>query len=101
MCGVCNLWVCVCVGFVMCGSFGNLCTYIYCVLYFLFHIYMCFVLFVLYFLYCIIYVYLFFFDVLLTVHLSRFISVINQHDAQNCCFTISLFHASTCFEHMC
>jgi len=28
-----------------------------------------------------------------------FISVINQLDAQNFCFTISLFHASTCFEH--
>ena len=40
------------------------------------------------------------FDVLLTVHLSIFISVINQLDAQNF-FTISLFHASTCFEHMC
>ena len=40
-------------------------------------------------------------DVLLTVHLSIFISVINQLDAQNFCFTISLFHASTCFEHMC
>ena len=38
-------------------------------------------------------------DVLLTVHLSIFISVINQIDAQNFCFTISLFHASTCFEH--
>jgi len=38
-------------------------------------------------------------DVLLTVHLSIFISVINQLDAQNFCFTISLFHASTCFEH--
>jgi len=25
--------------------------------------------------------------------------VINQLDAQNFCFTISLFHASTCFEH--
>jgi len=36
---------------------------------------------------------------LLTVHLSIFISVINQLDAQNFCFTISLFHASTCFEH--
>ena len=33
------------------------------------------------------------FDVLLTVHLSIFISVINQLDAQNVCFTISLFHA--------
>ena len=28
-----------------------------------------------------------------------FISVINQLDAQNFCFTISLFRASTCFEH--
>ena len=41
------------------------------------------------------------FDVLLTVHISIFISVINQLDAQNFCFTVSLFHASTCFEHMC
>jgi len=30
-----------------------------------------------------------------------FISVINQLDAQNFYFTVSLFHASTCFEHMC
>jgi len=44
---------------------------------------------------------IYFFDVLLTAHLSIFISVINQLDAQNFCFTISLFHASTCFEHMC
>jgi len=43
--------------------------------------------------------YTIFFDVLLTVHLSIFISVINQLDAQNFCFKISLFHASTCFEH--
>ena len=28
----------------------------------------------------------------------QFISVINHLDAQNFCFTISLFHASTCFE---
>jgi len=40
-------------------------------------------------------------DVLLTVHLSIFIWVINQLDAQNFCFTISLFHASTRFEHTC
>jgi len=40
-------------------------------------------------------------DVLLTVHLSIFISVINQLDAKKFCFTISLFHVSTCFEHMC
>jgi len=39
------------------------------------------------------------FDVLLTVHLSIFILVINQLDAQNFCFTIIFFHASTCFEH--
>ena len=39
------------------------------------------------------------FDILLTVHLSIFILVINQLDAQHFCFTISLFHASTCFEH--
>ena len=45
-------------------------------------------------------VYLFFY-VLLTVHLSIFISVINQLDAQTFCFTISLSHATTCFEHMC
>ena len=30
-----------------------------------------------------------------------FISVIKQLDAQNFCFTISLFHPSTCFEHVC
>ena len=41
------------------------------------------------------------FDVLLTVHRSIFISVIKKLDAQNFCFTISLFHASTCFEHTC
>ena len=34
------------------------------------------------------------FEVLLTVHLSKFISVINQIYVQNFCFTISLFHAS-------
>ena len=38
-------------------------------------------------------------DVLLIVHLNVFISVINQIDAQNFCFSVSLFHASTCFEH--
>jgi len=26
--GVCSVWVCVC--FVMCGCFGNTCTFIYC-----------------------------------------------------------------------
>ena len=30
-----------------------------------------------------------------------FVSVINQLDTQNFCFTVSLFRASTCFEHMC
>ena len=37
--------------------------------------------------------------VLLTLHLSIFISAINRLDAQNFCFTITLLHASTCFEH--
>jgi len=41
----------------------------------------------------------FLFYVLLTVHLSIFILVINELDAQNFCFTVSLFHASACFEH--
>jgi len=40
------------------------------------------------------------FDILLTMHLSIFISVINQLDAQNFCFAINLFNASTCFEHI-
>ena len=35
MCGFCNVWVCVCVGFVMCGCVcgfcGNMCICIYCV----------------------------------------------------------------------
>ena len=30
---------------------------------------------------------------------SIFISVFNQLDVQNFCCTVSLFHASTCFEH--
>jgi len=33
----------------------------------------------------------------MTLHLSIFILVINQLDAQN--FAISLLHTSTCFEH--
>jgi len=42
---------------------------------------------------------LYFFYVSLNVHLSILILVINQLDVQNFCFTINLFHASTCFEH--
>jgi len=34
-----------------------------------------------------------------SLQLLFFVSVINQFDAQNFCFTISLFHESTCFEH--
>jgi len=34
-------------------------------------------------------------------HVGAFISVINQLDAQHFLFTLSLFHASTCFEPMC
>ena len=35
--------------------------------------------------------------------MKLFVSILvtNQNDAQNFCFTISLFRASTCFEHMC
>ena len=43
----------------------------------------------------------FFFNVLLTLHLSIFISVINQLDAQNLCFTIWLFHAFHAFRASC
>jgi hypothetical protein len=32
MCGFCKVWVCVCVGFVVCVTFGYLCNCIYCVL---------------------------------------------------------------------
>ena len=39
-----------------------------------------------------------YFEVLLTAHLS-IILVINQLNAQYLVFVISLFHASTCFEH--
>jgi hypothetical protein len=31
MWGFFNVWVCVCVGFLMCGCSGNTCTCIYCV----------------------------------------------------------------------
>jgi len=40
-----------------------------------------------------------YFDILPTVHLGIFILVITQLDARNFCFTISLFHASTCAHH--
>ena len=43
------MWVCVCVVFVMCGCFGNICTCIYCV----------FVWLVMCFIYCLVYIYLF------------------------------------------
>jgi len=38
-------------------------------------------------------------DVQTRVYVHILILVINQLDAQKFCFTISLFHASTCFEH--
>jgi len=44
MYGFCNVWVCGCVGFVMCGCFGNVYLYL-----------LCFVL------YCLVYVYVFLF----------------------------------------
>ena len=45
-------------------------------------------------------IFLYFFDVLLTVHLS-IILVINQLNAKKTCFIIILLYASTCFEHCC
>ena len=50
ICGFCNVWVCVCVGFVMCGYFDNCVdVMVICVLVFTV------------FLYCFVYVYLFLF----------------------------------------
>jgi len=47
MCGFCNVWVCLCVGFVMCGCFNNsVVVLVICVLVFTV------------FLYCFFYVYL-------------------------------------------
>jgi hypothetical protein len=40
--GVCNVWMCVYVGFVVCGCFGNMCTCIYCVLYCLYCVFVLF-----------------------------------------------------------
>jgi hypothetical protein len=34
MCGLCNAWVCVCMGFVMCGCFVNICT-VFCIVSFM------------------------------------------------------------------
>ena len=38
----CNVWMRVCVGFVMCRCFGNMCTYICCVLYCLYCVFVWF-----------------------------------------------------------
>jgi len=55
MCGFCNVWVCVCVGFVMCGCFDNCVgVLIIRVLVFIVFCIACTVL-----LYCFVYVYLF------------------------------------------
>ena len=42
MCGISNVWLCVGIGFVMCGCFGNMCTGIYCVLYCLYCVFVLF-----------------------------------------------------------
>ena len=36
----CNVWVCVCGGFVMCRCFGNMCTCIYCALFCFVYVYL-------------------------------------------------------------
>jgi len=43
MYGFCNVWLCVHVGVVMCGCFGNMCTCIYCVFYCFVYVYLFFV----------------------------------------------------------
>ena len=40
MCGFCNVWVCVYVGFVMCWCFGNMCICIYCVFVLFLYVYL-------------------------------------------------------------
>ena len=57
MCGFCNVWVCVCAGFVMCGYFDN-CVGVFLICVFVFTMF-CIVCNV--FLYCFVYVYLFLF----------------------------------------
>jgi hypothetical protein len=42
LCGFCNMWVCVCVGFIMCECFVNVCACIYCVLYCLYCVFLLF-----------------------------------------------------------
>jgi hypothetical protein len=51
MCGFCNVWFCVCMGFVMCGCFEN-CVGVFVT---------CLLVFTGFFLYCSVYVYLFLF----------------------------------------
>ena len=50
MCGFCNVWVCVCVGFVMCGCFDN-CMDVLVIYALVFTVFLC----------CFVYVYLFLF----------------------------------------
>ena len=40
MCGCVYVWVCLCVGFVMCGCFGNMCTLFTVFSYFSVHVYL-------------------------------------------------------------
>jgi hypothetical protein len=55
--GFCNMWVCICVGFVMCGCFEN-CVGVWVICVFVFIVF-CIV--YIAFLYCFFYVYLFLF----------------------------------------
>jgi hypothetical protein len=50
MCGFCNVWVCVCVGFVMCGCFNN-CVVVLVIRVIVFTMFLC----------CFVYVHLFLF----------------------------------------
>jgi hypothetical protein len=67
----CNVWVCVSVSFVMCVSFGNMCTCIYCVLYCLYCVF---------FLYCFVYVFVFLFIFSLLPPSDNSIAVSNNNN---------------------
>jgi hypothetical protein len=60
MCGFCNVWVYVCVSFVMCGCFGNVYLYVlcFCIVSFMYIIVMLLFNFISYVFYCYVYVFL-------------------------------------------
>ena len=53
MCGVCNVWVCVCVGFVMCGCFDN-CVGVLAIRVFVYTVFFCIFLLCIFILICLV-----------------------------------------------